>query len=50
MRLKVVLEPSDEPGYVAYAPSLPGCTSEEETVEEAPGQHPTSHRALSQAD
>lgn len=35
MRFKVVLEPSDEGGFTAYIPSLPGCISEGETVEEA---------------
>jgi predicted RNase H-like HicB family nuclease len=35
MKLKVVLEPSDEGGYSVYVPSLPGCISEGETVEEA---------------
>jgi predicted RNase H-like HicB family nuclease len=35
VRLKVVLEPSDEGGFTAYVPSLPGCISEEETAEEA---------------
>jgi len=35
MRLKVVLEPSDEGGFTVYVPSLPGCISEGETVEEA---------------
>ncbi|HEY3991895.1 MAG TPA: type II toxin-antitoxin system HicB family antitoxin [Ktedonobacteraceae bacterium] len=35
MRLEVVLEPSDEGGYTAYVPSLPGCISEGETVREA---------------
>ena len=35
MRFKVVLEPSDEGGYTIYVPSLPGCISEGETVEEA---------------
>ena len=35
MRVKVVLEPSDEGGYTVYVPSLPGCISEGETVEEA---------------
>jgi predicted RNase H-like HicB family nuclease len=34
MRFKVVLEPSDEGGFTAYIPSLPGCISEGETVEE----------------
>ena len=35
MNLKVVLEPSDEGGYTAYIPSLPGCISEGDTIEEA---------------
>lgn len=35
MRFKVVLEPSDEGGFTVYIPSLPGCISEGETVEEA---------------
>ena len=35
MRMKVVLEPSDEGGYTIYAPTLPGCISEGETVDEA---------------
>ena len=35
MRFKVVLEPSDEGGYTVYVPSLPGCISEGDTVEEA---------------
>ncbi len=35
MKLKVVLEPSDEGGYTAYVPSLPGCISEGNTLEEA---------------
>jgi len=35
MRFKVVLEPSDEGGYTVYAPSLPGCISEGETVDQA---------------
>ena len=35
MKLKVVLEPSEEGGYTVYVPSLPGCISEGETVEEA---------------
>ena len=33
--MKVVLEPSDEGGYTIYAPKLPGCISEGETVDEA---------------
>lgn len=35
MRFKIVLEPSDEGGYTVYVPSLPGCISEGETVDEA---------------
>ncbi len=35
MRIKVVLESSDEGGYTVYVPSLPGCISEGETVEDA---------------
>lgn len=35
MRLKVVLETSDEGGYTIYVPSLPGCISEGDTVDDA---------------
>lgn len=35
MKLKIVLEPSDEGGYTVYAPALPGCISEGDTREEA---------------
>jgi len=35
VKIKVVLEPSDEGGFTAYIPSLPGCISEGETVQEA---------------
>ncbi|MDZ8034739.1 MULTISPECIES: type II toxin-antitoxin system HicB family antitoxin [unclassified Nostoc] len=35
MKLRVVLEPSDEGGYTVHVPSLPGCISEGETLEEA---------------
>ncbi|WP_054848308.1 type II toxin-antitoxin system HicB family antitoxin [Methanoculleus chikugoensis] len=36
MRLRVVLEPSEEGGgYTVYVPSLPGCISEGDTREEA---------------
>ena len=35
MRFKVILEPSDEGGYTVYVPSLPGCISEGETVQES---------------
>jgi predicted RNase H-like HicB family nuclease len=33
MRLKVIYEPSDEGGYTAIVPALPGCISH--TLEEA---------------
>ena len=32
---KVILEKQEEGGYAAYVPSLPGCFSQGETVEEA---------------
>jgi predicted RNase H-like HicB family nuclease len=35
MKLRVILEPSDEGGYTVYVPSLPGCISEGENVDEA---------------
>ncbi|GAB4396884.1 MAG: hypothetical protein OHK0052_18650 [Anaerolineales bacterium] len=35
MRLKVVLEASEEGGYTVYVPSLPGCISEGDTLEES---------------
>ncbi len=35
MRIKVYLEPSEEGGYTAIVPSLPGCISEGETKKEA---------------
>ncbi|HUY77971.1 MAG TPA: type II toxin-antitoxin system HicB family antitoxin [Ktedonobacterales bacterium] len=34
MRVKVVLEPSDEGGYTAFIPALPGCISEGENIED----------------
>jgi predicted RNase H-like HicB family nuclease len=35
MRFKVVLEPQEEGGYTVYVPSLPGCVSQGETIQEA---------------
>ncbi len=35
MKLKVVIESSEEGGFTVYAPSLPGCVSEGETEQEA---------------
>jgi len=35
MKLKVVLEPSDDGGYTVYVPTLPGCISEGDNAEEA---------------
>ena len=35
MKLRVVLEPSDEGGFTAIVPALPGCISEGDTRDEA---------------
>lgn len=35
MKIKVVLEPSEEGGYSVHVPSLPGCISEGESIEQA---------------
>lgn len=35
MKLKVVLEPSDDGGFTVFVPTLPGCISEGESKEEA---------------
>ncbi len=35
MKLKAILEPSDDGGYTVYVPALPGCLSEGDTKEEA---------------
>ena len=35
MKFKVILEPSEEGGFTAYVPTLPGCISEGETQDEA---------------
>jgi predicted RNase H-like HicB family nuclease len=35
MKLKIVLEPSEEGGYTVYVPDLPGCISEGDTVDDA---------------
>ena len=35
MKVRVVLEPSDEGGFTVFVPSLPGCISEGETKDEA---------------
>jgi len=35
MVLKVILEPSEEGGYTALVPALPGCISEGDTLEDA---------------
>ncbi len=34
MKIQVILEPSDEGGFTATVPSLPGCISEGNTREE----------------
>ena len=35
MKLKVVLEPSEDVGYTVYVPSLPGCINEGNSKQEA---------------
>jgi predicted RNase H-like HicB family nuclease len=35
MLFQAIFEPSDEGGYTVYVPSLPGCISEGDTLEEA---------------
>jgi len=35
MKLKVILEPSEEGGFTAIVPALPGCISEGNTRDEA---------------
>jgi len=35
MKLKIILESSEDGGYTVFVPSLPGCISEGETKEEA---------------
>jgi predicted RNase H-like HicB family nuclease len=37
VKLRIVLEPSDEGGYTALVPALPGCISEGVNREEALG-------------
>jgi len=35
VNLKIILEPSDDGGFTAYVPTLPGCISEGDTRDEA---------------
>ena len=35
MKLKVILEHSNEGGYTVYVPSLPGCISEGKDIDDA---------------
>lgn len=35
MKIRIILEPSEDGGFTAIVPSLPGCISEGETKEEA---------------
>jgi len=35
MKVRVILEPSEDGGYTALVPALPGCISEGDTREEA---------------
>ena len=35
MKLRILLEPSEDGGYTVYVPSLPGCISEGDDVDDA---------------
>jgi predicted RNase H-like HicB family nuclease len=35
MKLRILLEPSEDGGYTVYVPSLPGCISEGNDVDDA---------------
>jgi predicted RNase H-like HicB family nuclease len=35
VNLKIILEPSEDGGFTAYVPTLPGCISEGDTRDEA---------------
>ena len=35
MKLKIILEPSEDKGFTVYVPALPGCISEGDSREEA---------------
>ncbi len=35
MKLRIVLEPSEDGGFTVFVPTLPGCISEGESKEEA---------------
>ena len=35
MKIKVILETSDDGGYTVYVPSLPGCISEGDSKQDA---------------
>jgi len=35
MELKIILEEQEDGGYTVYVPSLPGCISEGDTLEES---------------
>lgn len=35
MKLRIVLEPSEDSGFTVFVPTLPGCISEGESKEEA---------------
>jgi predicted RNase H-like HicB family nuclease len=35
MKLRIVLEPSEDGGFTVFVPALPGCISEGESKEEA---------------
>jgi len=35
MEIKIILEEQEDGGYTVYVPSLPGCISQGETIDEA---------------
>jgi len=35
MEIKIIIEEQDEGGFTVYVPSLPGCISQGESIEEA---------------
>jgi hypothetical protein len=49
MKFRVVLERSEEGGFTAVVPGLPGCISEGDTREEAQGPQPELRRGGSGA-
>jgi len=50
MRVRVVLEPSEEGGYTVIAPALQGCIREGETGEDAPATIPKAIQSRLERD